>query len=109
MNLNDQGGDQFAIDHAHNLETHPGLRIERMNQLKGRYVIAMPGKASGHMTFLQDRRVSTGGYWTRYLSNARGFDTVEHANNTMRNLKYGTPRIALVDNHGNYRFIDGLN
>lgn len=104
MNFNDQGGDQFDIDYANNQDTAES-KIERMNRLAGRYVIAQIGKSSGHMTFLQDRRVSTGGYWTRFLSNAQGFDTINAAKRATNHLRYGNPRVALVDHHGNYRFI----
>lgn len=110
MNFNDEGGDQFDIDQQDTSTRRRNPKHERLERLHNQYVVAMPGRATGRMTFLQDQRVSTGGYWTQYLSNARGFKTEAAATRHASSLRYGNPRVARVriDAEGNYiyRFDD---
>lgn len=98
----DVGGDWADLDHLADIKED---RQRRMRSLIGKYVIVTKGKSSGRNTFLQDRRVSTGGYWTQFLSNAFGFDTIDRAEKVMSGFKYGNPRIAIVDKRGSYHFL----
>lgn len=103
MNLEDVGGHQFEYDLFHGSIAH--ARMERMADLQGNYVITATGKSSGNLTFLQDQSVSSGGYWTKYLSNARKFNSIASAKSVVRNFKYGNPRVALVTNKNECKFI----
>lgn len=112
MNLSDQGGDQFDLD---NQPENPNkrrlpLREVRLERLNRKYIVAMPGHKTGRMTFLQDRSVSSGGYWTQFLSNARGFTTEAAARRHAERFRYGNPRVAQVGVGANgtfqYIFLD---
>nr|BDD45844.1 hypothetical protein 4 [Bacillaceae bacterium] len=98
-------GGQFA-DHEHWMDMQLELagikedRKRRVRELAGKFVVATKGRSSDKITFYQDRRVSKGGYWTQYLSNALGFTTLGEAK-TAGGFKYGNPRVAIVTFRGN--------
>lgn len=80
-------------------------RSRRVRSLAGKYIVAAKGKSSGDITFYQDRKVSSGGYWTKYLSNALGFESLSKAKLHARGFKYGNPKVAIVSSQGNYQWI----
>ncbi|PFA75837.1 hypothetical protein [Bacillus cereus] len=77
----------------------------RVKSLSGRYVVATTGKSSNKIVFFQNQKVSKGGYWTQYLSNAFGFDDLAKAIQIAKGFKYGNPRVAIVTAEGNYQWI----
>lgn len=77
----------------------------RVRNLAGKYVVCVKGKSSGDMTFYQDRRISKGGYWTKYLGNALGFECLKTAKLHASGFKYGNPRVAIITSNGNYQWV----
>lgn len=81
-------------------------RKYRIRSLAGKYVVCAKGKSSGDMTFYQDRLISSGGYWTKYLSNALGFVDMDKAKLHAGSFKYGNPKVAIVTSEGNYQWVE---
>lgn len=75
----------------------------RVKELSGKYVIACDSQSGGKEVFLQDKIISRGGYWTKFLSNAVGFTNLNQAESKRNSFKYGNPKIYLVDSNGNLR------
>lgn len=78
----------------------------RVRQLAGRYIVSVKGKSSGDTTFYQDRKISSNGYWTKYLSNALGFESLNEARLHASGFKYGNPKAAIVTSQGNYQWLE---
>lgn len=74
-------------------------RKRRISNLIGKYIVVCDGKSSKKQVYLQDREVSRGGYWTQFLSNAKGFKTKTEALRNKDSFKYGNPRVYLMDNN----------
>lgn len=77
-------------------------RAERLCALIGKYVvIADNSKDPSSVLFYQDpslvkpseTRVSS---WTRFLVNAKGYETKEQAEEKAANFKYGRPRVMCI-------------
>lgn len=77
----------------------------RVKLLSGKYVLTTIGKSSNKIVFFQDQKISKGGYWTQYLSNAFGFSDLSKAIQMAKGFKYGNPRVAIVTSEGNYQWI----
>lgn len=75
-------------------------RKRRLKNLAGTYVISAKGYSSGKLTFIQDPKISKGGYWTQFLSNAQGFSDLTEAKEYLRKLKYNNPKIGIVTANG---------
>ncbi|MGG4434505.1 hypothetical protein AAXE64_08085 [Priestia megaterium] len=103
-------GGQMA-DHEHWLDMQERLcgikddRKRRVRELSGKFVVATTGRSSGKLVFYQDRKVSKGGCWTQFLSNAFGFSSLEDARLHAKGFKYGNPRVAVVTSDGVYQWI----
>lgn len=73
------------------------MRTERIMALQGKYVIISDSsKNKGQIVYLQDRNLSTKGFWTAFLANAKGYETEEEAMIMLRKLKYNNPRIMKI-------------
>ena len=70
------------------------LRSRRIREQKGKYII-IANKGSKKL-YLQDQKISSGGYWTQFRSNARTFNTAEEANKVLGYFHLGNPRAVLV-------------
>lgn len=108
-NGEDEGG-QLAdyYDTAQRIEMMAHIkddRKRRVKQLAGKYVVATIGKSSKNIVYYQDQKVSDGGYWTQYLSNAQGFRSLQDAQQLMSGFEYGKPRIGIVLDNGNVKWI----
>lgn len=77
-------------------------RTERLEALCGKYIVlADNAKAKDTVLYFQDETLirpteSKTSCWTRFLVNAKGFDTVEEARACAAKFRYGRPRIAQV-------------
>lgn len=80
-----------AIERQHELNK---LRSRRIREQKGKYII-IANKGSKKL-YLQDQKISSGGYWTQFRSNARTFNTAEEANKVLSYFHLGNPRAVLV-------------
>jgi len=74
-------------------------RERRLDSLVGKYVISSFAIKTKRQVYLQDQRISKGGYWTQYLSNALGFVSFEAAQKVLVKYKYNNPTISMVDRH----------
>lgn len=105
----DIGGQMADYDlWLNELERVSGIKEDRKRRIKeltGKYVVSTSGRSSGKTVFFQDKSVSSGGYWTQYLSNALGFSDLNKAKLIAKGFKYGNPRIAIVNSQGNYIWI----
>jgi hypothetical protein len=81
----------LAID-KENMEQEIEHRLKR---LKGKYIIACDRK-DGTTLYLQDRAISTGGYWTIFMSNARVFENQNLAQITLQKFNFTNKRILKV-------------
>lgn len=80
-------------------------RKRRIKDLSGKYVVATNGRSSGKVVFYQDRNISSKGYWTEFLSNALGFESLREAKLHASGFKYGNPRVAIVTAEGIYQWV----
>lgn len=69
-------------------------RERRLENQKGKYIILAD---KGYKTlYLQDKNISSGGYWTQFQSNARVFETEESALKVVSYFRLGNPRVVHV-------------
>lgn len=77
-------------------------RVERLEALCGKYiVIADNSRQEGFCLYLQDETLvrptdAKVSMWTRFLVNAKAFDTADEALAAAAKFRYGHPRIAQV-------------
>lgn len=72
-------------------------RTERIMNLMGKCVIiAESTKNPGEVIYIQDQKLSRKGFWTKFMANARGFETAEEAGQVIAKLKYNNPRIMWI-------------
>lgn len=109
MNGEDVGGQYHDYDMwLEEVARMQGIKEDRKHRVKmlsGKYVVATKGRSSGDIVFLQDRKISDKGYWTRFLSNAVGFESLDKANMIAKGFKYNNPRVAIVESTGNYKWL----
>lgn len=96
---------EFLADQQVRLDYIKDDRKRRVRELAGQFVLVTDGRSSGKLVFYQDLRISKGGYWTQYLSNALGFKDLKEAQQVAERFKYGNPRIAIVTAEGKYQFL----
>lgn len=80
-------------------------RKRRLRNLVGRYIVSTKGISSGKTVFYQDQSISRRGYWTQFITNAQGFNTLLEATTFAKQFKYNNPRIAVVTKEGMYQWI----
>lgn len=80
-------------------------RERRVEKLIGRYIIVCNGWKSNKQVYLQDMMISNKGYWTQFMSNAKGFYTLQAAEIELKKFRLNNPNIALVDINSNLVFI----
>jgi len=75
--------------------------------LINKYVIATFPKNKKPLYYVDPnlRAIISSKYWSIYLSNSLGFDTVSEAKKALRNLKYNSPEIYKVNRNGSLRGI----
>ena len=71
-------------------------RFKRKRNLKGKYVIVCDSQYNGKLLYLQDRNISTKGFWTKYKENAVGFVSKSRAENYCKKFKFNNARVQLV-------------
>lgn len=76
-------------------------RIKREKALIGKYLVICDGNKSKKTVYLQDNRISKGGYWAQFKSNALGFKSKDDAVTEKNKFKYNNPRVVLVDSSMN--------
>lgn len=69
-------------------------RRKRIGLLENKFLVVC--KHNGNTLYIQDKNISSHGYWTRFLSNAKGYDTYSDAFSRLSSLKYNNPRIMKV-------------
>ena len=75
-------------------------RAERETALRGKFVIVCDSRYTpGTMMYLQDKELSTqqGMHWTKFLANAKGYDSLYVANQIAKRYKYNNVRVIHVD------------
>ena len=72
----------------------------RLNALINKYVIVCKGIKTKKKVYLQDRKVSKGGWWTNYLSNAIGYVSLKAAKEKCKSFKHNSPKVMKVVRHG---------
>lgn len=71
-------------------------REQRENSLVGKYLILTSSRyQSDVVLFLQDENCGSG-YWTKFLSNARGFMEESAAIIKAKDFQYNNPRVVFV-------------
>lgn len=68
------------------------LRNLRLLNQKGKFLIQ--AKKNGKVIYLQDQKISKGGYWTQFKSNARVFTDKVEAQNLAKTFKYNNPIVV---------------
>lgn len=68
------------------------LRQQRLLRQKGKFLIQANKK--GKTIYLQDRRISKGGYWTQFKANARVFCAKDEAETFAKKFKYNNPKVV---------------
>ena len=71
------------------------LRKQRLLNQIGKYIIV--AYKDGKKLYLQDQRISNGGYWTQFQANARVFNTQAEAEKVNAYFHLGNPRVVLVE------------
>lgn len=72
-------------------------RMERIMALNGKCVIVADSpKHPGQVMYLQDQSLSTKGFWTAFLANAKGYNTEDEANIMLKKLKFNNPRLMWI-------------
>lgn len=72
------------------------IHKQREHDLIGKYLVISSSRYQSDITlFLQDEKYGTG-YWTKFLSNARGFMEESAAIIKAKNFKYNNPRVVIV-------------
>ena len=72
-------------------------RAERVMNLTGKWVIVADStKRPGTVMYLQDQTLSTKGFWTGFLANAKGYESEEEANLMLAKPKYNNPRLMRI-------------
>ena len=75
-------------------------RKRRERELVGKYVVIVASRyKDGGDLFLQDCRYGRG-YWTRFMSNAKGYYYESSAIVKAKNLQFNNPRVAIVQANG---------
>ena len=67
------------------------IRKQRLLNQKGKYLIQ--AKKNGKVIYLQDLRISQGGYWTQFKANARVFTDRKKAEKLASTFKYNSPKV----------------
>lgn len=108
--MSDIGGDMadhdMWVERVAEIQGIKADRNRRVKALAGRYVVSTLGRSSNRPVFYQDQRISSGGYWTQYLSNALGFDDYAEAMRFAKTFKYGSPNVAIVTASGVYQWVN---
>ena len=69
---------------------------QREEDLIGKYLVIVSSRDQNDVIlYLQDERCGTG-FWTKYMSNARGFYDESAAIVKAKNLQYNNPRVVFV-------------
>ena len=90
----DIGGDMAYSDYLANRRYEINEdRYEREHKLKGKYLIICSAPSNGYNLYLQDRNISRNGFWTKFKSNALGFDTEAGANKICKSIMFNNPRV----------------
>jgi hypothetical protein len=75
-------------------------RRRRERNLVGKYLVLVTSRyQKGLDLFLQDDKYGDG-YWTRFLSNAKGFHDESAAVVKAKNLQFNNPRVVFVQANG---------
>lgn len=97
----DDGGDYVEWDEEEYDDYEDAEEFEllltrkmREGKLHGKYLITTKSKHNGKVLYLQDRNISTNGWWTYFKSNALGFDTKHGAEKIASKIKYNNPRVV---------------
>lgn len=90
----DIGGDMATRDYLAEVKAEIECnREQREYKLRNRYLVVCDAPSNGHLLYLQDRSISKRGFWTRYKSNAYGFDTKSGAETTAKRFRYNNTRV----------------
>lgn len=103
----DEGGIQADMDYEAHLqmemdddEYEEYIRKEKLNILRKHRLLNQKGKfliqanKNGKIIYLQDQRISKGGYWTQFKANARIFNNKIEAENLAKTFKYNNPIVV---------------
>lgn len=78
-------------------------RRRRREELIGKFLIIVTSRYQSDLDlYLQDSRYGDG-FWTKFISNARGFVDESQALIKAKNLQYNNPRVVLVQADGKLR------
>lgn len=84
--------DDYWADYMDRIEED---RCRREKNLKGKYLIVCKAPSNGRLLYLQDRRISKRGFWTKFKNNALGFSSKSGAEKVCSKLKYNNPSVIL--------------
>lgn len=92
----DDGGDYIEDMEYERRQEIIDDRRRREKALVGRYLVMVTSRyQSGLNLFLQDGKYGNG-YWTKFMSNAKGFSDESAAIIKARNLQFNNPRVVFV-------------
>lgn len=89
-NYIDWDSDYFEDAEEFELNLTRKLREEKLHK---KWLITTKSKHNERTLYLQDRKISTNGWWTYFKSNALGFDTQQGADKVAKRLKYNKPKV----------------
>lgn len=89
-------GEILLIEELRERQNHIiDIKIERLHNLIGKYVITSTGKGSKRL-YLQDRNISKDFWWTNFLDCAFGFKSEVEASRRVEGYKYNNPKVVRV-------------
>lgn len=98
----DEGGLYADMDYMDDDEYEEYEKERKLNDLRERRVYQQHGKylivatKNNKTIYLQDQRISNGGYWTQFNANARVFTDKNKAQSIVNGFKYNNPRVIKV-------------
>lgn len=77
----------------------------RHEALIGKHIILANSVSGNKIIYFQDPRISRGGFWTEFITNAKTFQTIAQAEREMAPIKLNNPRIGLVESESTIRIV----
>lgn len=77
-------------------------RAKWISDMKGKFVIISASRLSpSDRLFYQDRNISRKGFWTKFIANARVFNTEKEAEKVCSRLRYNNQEVVSLIRYNN--------
>lgn len=85
--------DDYSEEREHYIKMS---RKQRERELTGKFVVVVNSRYNkNQILYLQDRTCGTG-YWTKFRSNAMGYNDESTAKSRLKTLRFNNPKVMLV-------------